>query len=110
MDGSGSLQIITDPDPGGPNTNGSGSETRITANFFSFLLSLFLGRPLAMGTYPSPKACSSLVVYEDSLLLFGGWTHPSLYPLHQSWKLFNELHLFSVPEKRCDTLPDNSGL
>jgi F-box protein 42 len=63
-----------------------------------------------MGTYPSPKACSSLVVYEDSLLLFGGWTHPSLYPLHQSWKLFNELHLFSVPEKRCDTLPDNLGL
>jgi F-box protein 42 len=53
-----------------------------------------------MGTYPSPKACSSLVVYEDCLLLFGGWTHPSPYPLHQSWKLFNELHIFHVAEKR----------
>lgn len=57
-------------------------------------------RPVAMGTYPSPKACSSLAVYQDCLLLFGGWTHPSLYPLHQSWKLFNELHIFHVSEKR----------
>ena len=40
-------------------------------------------RPLTMGTYPSPKACASLVCYKDALILFGGWTHPSPYPLHQ---------------------------
>ena len=39
-------------------------------------------RPLSTGTYPSPKACASLVIQDDSLILFGGWTHPSLYPLH----------------------------
>lgn len=40
-----------------------------------------------LGTYPSPKACASLVVYKDSLVLFGGWSHPTPYPLHQvsSW-------------------------
>jgi hypothetical protein len=29
---------------------------------------------------------------KSSLFLFGGWTHPSIYPLHQTWRLFNELH------------------
>ena len=35
-----------------------------------------------------------------SLLLFGGWTHPSLYPLHQSWRLFNELHSYDINANR----------
>ena len=55
-----------------------------------------------MGAYPSPKACASLVRHADTLLLFGGWTHPSLYPLHQSWKLFSELHIYSIPENRWE--------
>ena len=55
-----------------------------------------------MGAYPSPKACASLVRHDDTLLLFGGWTHPSLYPLHQSWKLFSELHIYSIPENRWE--------
>ena len=57
-------------------------------------------RPLSMGAYPSPKACASMVRYEDTLVLFGGWTHPSLYPLHQSWKLFSELHIYHITENR----------
>ena len=77
-------------------------------------------RPLATGTYPSPKvslilnisrtiftlidiqACAVMVLHEPSncLLLFGGWTHPSLYPLHQSWRLFNELHAFDLGQRR----------
>ena len=57
-------------------------------------------RPLSMGAYPSPKACASMVRYGDSLVLFGGWTHPSLYPLHQSWKLFSELHIYNITENR----------
>lgn len=24
-----------------------------------------------------------MVVYKDSLVLFGGWSHPTPYPLHQ---------------------------
>ena len=57
-------------------------------------------RPLSMGAYPSPKACASMVRFGDCLVLFGGWTHPSLYPLHQSWKLFSELHIYSITENR----------
>ncbi|XP_050302443.1 F-box only protein 42-like [Anthonomus grandis grandis] len=53
-------------------------------------------RPLTMGAYPSPKACSSLIKYKDFLVLFGGWTYPPSYPLYQSWHLFNELHVYDV--------------
>ena len=38
---------------------------------------------LHTGTYPSPKACASLVVYKESLILFGGWSHPTPYTFHQ---------------------------
>jgi len=61
-------------------------------------------RPISVGAYPSPKACASLVLQEDQLILFGGWTHPSLYPLHQSWKLFSELHIYSVSENRWELI------
>ncbi|XP_023017017.2 F-box only protein 42 isoform X1 [Leptinotarsa decemlineata] len=53
-------------------------------------------RPLAMGNYPSPKACSSLVKHGDTLILFGGWAYPPSYPLYQSWHLFNELHVYDI--------------
>ncbi|XP_018572049.1 F-box only protein 42 [Anoplophora glabripennis] len=57
-------------------------------------------RPLAMGTYPSPKACSSLIRHKDSLVLFGGWAYPPSYPLYQSWHLFNELHVYDIVANR----------
>ncbi|KAJ9583375.1 hypothetical protein L9F63_022282 [Diploptera punctata] len=57
-------------------------------------------RPLTMGTYPSPKACASIVCYKRALILFGGWTHPSPYPLHQAWRLFNELHVYGIISNR----------
>ncbi|XP_060516603.1 F-box only protein 42 [Cylas formicarius] len=57
-------------------------------------------RPLTMGTYPSPKACSSLIKYKNSLVLFGGWTYPPSYPLYQSWHLFNELHVYDIVANR----------
>jgi F-box protein 42 len=40
-------------------------------------------RPLTMGTYPTPKACASMVCFKGKLILFGGWSFPSPYPLHQ---------------------------
>ncbi|KAL1514120.1 hypothetical protein ABEB36_003433 [Hypothenemus hampei] len=57
-------------------------------------------RPFTTGSYPSPKACSSLVHYKDLLVLFGGWTYPPAYPLYQSWHLFNELHVYDITTKR----------
>lgn len=53
-------------------------------------------RPLTLGTYPSPKACATMVLYKDSLVLFGGWSHPTPYPLHQAARFFNQLHLYSI--------------
>ncbi|XP_048840046.1 F-box only protein 42-like isoform X2 [Brienomyrus brachyistius] len=52
-------------------------------------------RPLASGSYPSPKAGATLVVFRDILVLFGGWTRPSPYPLHQPERFFDEIHTYS---------------
>lgn len=57
-------------------------------------------RPLATGTYPPPKACATLVCHEDNLILFGGWTHTSPYPLHQAWRIFNHLHIYNITTNR----------
>lgn len=40
-------------------------------------------RPITMGSYPSPKACATMLYYKKSFVLFGGWSYPSRYPLHQ---------------------------
>ncbi|CAH1118044.1 unnamed protein product [Phaedon cochleariae] len=61
-------------------------------------------RPLAMGTYPSPKACSSLIKHGNTLILFGGWAYPPSYPLYQSWHLFNELHVYDVVANRWTSM------
>ncbi|KAG5900702.1 hypothetical protein JTB14_038220 [Gonioctena quinquepunctata] len=61
-------------------------------------------RPLAMGNYPSPKACSSLIKHVDSLILFGGWAYPPSYPLYQSWHLFNELHVYDIIGNRWTSI------
>ena len=47
------------------------------------------------GSYPSPKAGATLVMYKDLLVLFGGWTRPSPYPLHQPERFFDEIHTYS---------------
>ncbi|CAG5117957.1 unnamed protein product, partial [Candidula unifasciata] len=57
-------------------------------------------RPIAMGTYPSPKACATMVEYNGNLVLFGGWSHPIPYPLHQSAHYFSELHVYSTVTNR----------
>lgn len=61
-------------------------------------------RLLTTGTYPSPKAHASMVTWNNHLVLFGGWTHPSLYPLHQQWVLFNELHVYDIVGNRWTQL------
>ncbi|CAB4056520.1 FBXO42 [Lepeophtheirus salmonis] len=52
-------------------------------------------RTSSTGRYPSPKACASLVLYEEELYLFGGWSSLSPYRLIGSWKLLNELHVYN---------------
>lgn len=57
-------------------------------------------RPLTQGEYPSPKASSSMVCHKDMLILFGGWTYPPTFPVHQACMLFSELHVFHIPTNR----------
>lgn len=51
--------------------------------------------PVPSGSYPSPKAGATLVMHKDLLVLFGGWTRPSPYPLHQPERFFDEIHTYS---------------
>ncbi|KAG5835602.1 hypothetical protein ANANG_G00245730 [Anguilla anguilla] len=44
---------------------------------------------------PIPKSRATLVMYRDLLVLFGGWTRPSPYPLHQPERFFDEIHTYS---------------
>jgi hypothetical protein len=39
------------------------------------------------GIYPSPKACASMVVHKNNLILFGGWSQPTPFPLHQVFQV-----------------------
>lgn len=81
---------------------GGGSSTNTTFNdLWRFDLSKREWvRPLSMGTYPSPKACASLVCHNNLLILFGGWRHPSSYPPYQPWRLFDELHVYDIAQSK----------
>jgi len=67
--------------------------------------------PLRDALFPL-QACAVMLLHpnEQSLLLFGGWTHPSIYPLHQSWRLFNELHVYDVEQSRWTQVVPTDGL
>ncbi|XP_032529701.2 F-box only protein 42 [Danaus plexippus] len=53
-------------------------------------------RPLATGTYPVPKAYTTMVDYKDCLIVFGGWTYPSLSQYYQNVTMFNDIHFYCV--------------
>ncbi|XP_076674769.1 F-box protein 42 isoform X2 [Andrena cerasifolii] len=57
-------------------------------------------RLITMGSYPSPKACATMLYYKKSFILFGGWSFPAPYPLLQQWKLYNELHVYSIESNK----------
>ncbi|RMZ95147.1 F-box only 42, partial [Brachionus plicatilis] len=40
-------------------------------------------RPLTSGNYPSPKAAATMTVHQNSLILYGGYSHPYSYPFNQ---------------------------
>lgn len=39
-----------------------------------------------------------MVCYQNQLIVFGGWRHPSEYPPYQPWRLFNELHVYNIKD------------
>jgi len=41
-----------------------------------------------------------MVLYNDNLLLFGGFSKSSMNPIHQTSTFFNELHLYDS-KKNC---------
>lgn len=53
-------------------------------------------RPLATGTYPVPKAYTTMVHYKNYLIVFGGWTYPSLSQYYQNVTMFNEIHFYCL--------------
>ncbi|GBP31172.1 F-box only protein 42 [Eumeta japonica] len=57
-------------------------------------------RPLATGTYPVPKAYTSMVGYKDNLILYGGWTYPSASQYYQVVTMFNVIHFYNVTTNR----------
>ncbi|XP_061641552.1 F-box only protein 42 isoform X2 [Phyllopteryx taeniolatus] len=66
-------------------------------------------RPLASGSYPSPKAGATLVMHKDLLVLFGGWTRPSPYPLHQPERFFDEIHTYSPSKNWWNCIVTTQG-
>lgn len=90
---------------------GGGSSTETTFNdLWRFDLSSRKWiRPISMGTYPSPKACATMVSYKNFLILFGGWRHPSTFPPYQPWRLFDELHAYNVIENKWMSMTTLDG-
>ena len=62
------------------------------------------------GSYPSPKAGATLVMHKDLLVLFGGWTRPSPYPLHQPERFFDEIHTYSPSKNWWERLQELKDL
>ncbi|EDV98356.1 F-box only protein 42 [Drosophila grimshawi] len=79
---------------------GSSSDTTFNDLWRFDLTHMRWSRPLATGTYPSPKGSASMVAWRDKLVLFGGWRYPSLHPPYQPWCLFDELHYYDLVKDR----------
>ncbi|XP_017148496.1 F-box only protein 42 isoform X3 [Drosophila miranda] len=79
---------------------GSTSDTTFNDLWRFDLTHMRWARPVATGTYPSPKGSASMVAWKDQLVLFGGWRYPSLHPPYQPWCLFDELHYYDLGKNR----------
>ncbi|XP_016968043.1 F-box only protein 42 [Drosophila biarmipes] len=79
---------------------GSSSDTTFNDLWRFDLTHMRWARPVATGTYPSPKGSASMVAWRDQLVLFGGWRYPSLHPPYQPWCLFDELHYYDLGKNR----------
>lgn len=58
-------------------------------------------RPIATGTFPSPKASASFVNYKDNIILFGGWSHSTPnFMYYLDWRISNNVHVFNTETNR----------
>lgn len=57
-------------------------------------------RPLATGTYPVPKAYTTMVDYKDRLIVFGGWTYPSFSQYYQNVTIYNDIHFYCIKSNK----------
>lgn len=57
-------------------------------------------RPIATGTYPAPKAYTSMVAFKNILIVFGGYTYPSNSPYFQNVTMFNDLHFYNIEDNK----------
>ncbi|XP_016300322.1 F-box only protein 42-like [Sinocyclocheilus anshuiensis] len=48
-------------------------------------------------------------MYRDLLVLFGGWTRPSPYPLHQPERFFDEIHTYSPSKNWWNCIVTTQG-
>lgn len=55
-------------------------------------------RPSTSGSYPSPKAATTLLARDSNkeLILYGGYSHPYSHSFNQQVNFFDECHVFSA--------------
>lgn len=74
----------------------SGTSTSYNDLWYLDLNTKSWNRPTTNGSYPSPKAAASLVIYNNSLVLYGGYSHPYSHPFNQQVSFFDELHIYCI--------------
>lgn len=53
-------------------------------------------RPMAMGTYPAPKAYATMIPYKEYLILFGGWTYPPTNLVFACLGISSDVHFYNT--------------
>ena len=53
------------------------------------------------GYMPAPRECSSMVVYENKLIIFGGWNSPRSTEVTGIPKFFNDTSVVDVTNRSC---------
>lgn len=66
-------------------------------------------RPMAMGTYPTPKAYATMVPYKEYLILFGGWTYPSSNLSFACIGMSSDLHFYNTDTNQWSRMSTNNS-
>lgn len=53
------------------------------------------------GYMPAPRECSTLIAYDDKLVIFGGWSSPRSTEVTGIPKFFNDTSIVDVKNKTC---------
>lgn len=63
---------------------------------------------LNQGYLPAPRECSSMVVYDGSLVIFGGWNSPRSTEVTGMPKFFNDANIVDVSSRSCTAVQCSS--